>query len=105
LRYAAQIHAAGVLSDLLATAGDAALPTVIWSIDARGGIHGHCLGVTDDDLRAAFEAWRQLLGRQRLPDDRSVSGGVILRCRLQQIRGCEVRLSAYLMAEAESEDR
>lgn len=100
LRYAAQIRAAGVLSDLLVMAGEAALPSLSWSVNCRGGLSGLCVGVTDAGIRASFEAWMQLLGAQRLYDDRSADDGVILRGRVEQIRGCEVRLSAYLSTPA-----
>lgn len=100
LRYAAQIRAAGVVSDLLVMAGDAALPSLTWSVNCRGGLSGLCVGATDDDIEASFEAWVQLLGAQRLADDECVDGGVILRGRVEPIRGCEVRLSAYLSTPA-----
>lgn len=100
LRYAAQIRAAGVLSDLLVMAGGAALPSLTWSVNCRGGLLGLCMGETDNDLRASFEAWMQQLGAQRLPDDLTVDGYVTLRGRVEQVRGCEVRLSAYLFTPA-----
>lgn len=103
LWYAAQLRAVGVLADLLVMAGDAALLPAIWTVRLRGGLSGSCSGLTDDELRASFEAWLKLLGAERLPGDVSMTGGVILRGRVE-IRGCEVRLSAHLLARAGGED-
>lgn len=103
LRYAAQIRAAGVLVDLLVMAGEMALPSLGWSVTGRGAISGFGVGITDSDTRASFEAWAKVLGAQRLPDDVSVTGSLILRARVEQFRGCEVRLAAHLLARVGGE--
>jgi hypothetical protein len=97
LGYAVQIRAARVLGDLLAEAGGLGLPLVTWRMTAAGVLWADCLGNTDKQLRASFEAWADLVDAQRLQDTYGMCGSVILRARREDWYGCRVVVSAELL--------
>jgi len=94
--YVAQIRAAGVLIDLLANAAEQGLPPVAWMVTGGGSLVGHCLGASDVQRRASFEAWADLVGAHRLPDDVAPLWTVELRARAEDVRACRVDVVAWL---------
>ena len=94
--YVAQLRAAGVLIDLLATAADQGLPGAAWMLTGGGHVVGHCLGATDVQRRASFEAWTDLVGARRFPDEVAPLWTVELRARAVDLRACRVDVVAWL---------
>jgi hypothetical protein len=104
-RYAEQIRATGILLDLLAKADNEGLPVASWMVTGTGGLLANCLGVDDVARRASFEAWSDLLGVQRLPDDIGAMWTIVQRARTADLRGCRVDLVAYLDAPFGGDDQ
>lgn len=103
--YAGQVRATGVVLDLLAKGGNEGLPVASWMVTGTGSLLGNCLGVDDVARRASFEAWADLLGAQRLPDDIGALWTIVQRARTADLRGCRVDLVAYLDAPFGGEGR
>jgi hypothetical protein len=94
--YAAQVRGVALLTDLLMKAGKEGLPVAAWWLTSKGNLSAHCVGATDLERRASFEAWADLLGAKRLPDQIAPLWTVELRARTETIYGRQVDLVSWL---------
>jgi hypothetical protein len=95
-RYEAQVSGLRLLTDVLVKAAREGLPAAAWWLSSTGDLSGHCVGATDADRRASFEAWADMLGAKRLPDEVAPLWTVELRARLETVFGRRIDLVAWL---------
>lgn len=94
--YAAQFRGVALLNDLLLKAGREGLPVAAWWLTSKGNLSGHCVGATDTHRRASFEAWADLLGAKRLPDQIAPLWTVELHAQLETVWGRQIDLVSWL---------
>lgn len=73
-----QQQAVKVLEQLLARIANESLPVITWTLassESAAALTGRCDAEDSTRRRSDFEAWREALGAELLPDEMLVDGG------------------------------